>query len=211
MACCTLEGTDRMFSRQARRYARKFRRKGLDNSQRLIFNGLKETGIIGKSVLEIGCGVGGLHLTLLKEGAASALGVEVSSGMRAQARTLAQGMGLADRVDYQQGDFITVSGKVPTADIVVMDKVLCCYADPGLLIAQSAAKVITTFAVSYPRKSVLSKLVFKPMEKVGSLMRWSFHPFYHEPDNLDEMIRQHGFRETYSGVTPIWQVRVYVR
>ena len=209
MSCCTVDGTDKAFSRQARRYAKKFRRSGLDRAQRSIVIGLERLGIEGKSILEIGCGVGGLHLTLLKKGATSAFGVEISAGMIVKAKELAAELGVSERVAYLQGDLVSANGEVQPADIVIMDKVLCCYTDAQLLIERSAAKANVFYAVSYPRDAWLARLGFLSIERVGRLFRWSFHPFYHEPAELDRMVQQNGWRSVFSDTTPIWQVRIF--
>ena len=211
MSCCTVEGTDKIFSRQANRYARKFRKNGLDRPQRLIVQRLERFGVEGKSVLEIGCGVGGLLLALLEKGGRSACGVEISEGMIAKARELARESGVSERVSYVQGDFVPSYANVPQADIVVMDKVLCCYPDPKMLIERSTVKAGVLYAVSYPRESWLSKLFFTTSERLGTLLRWSFHPFYHEPRELEALIRRQGMEEVDSRATPMWQVKMFQR
>jgi len=198
-----------MFSRQARRFARKFRKNGLDKAQQLIAAGLERVGVAGSTILEIGCGVGGLHLSLLKRGGVSAVGVEVSGGMIVQAKELSRELGVSDRVTYCQGDFVSDGIAISPADIVVMDKVLCCYANPVTLIERSAKSTIALFAVSYPRAGWLAKLVFGSAEHLGSLLRWSFYPFYHHPAMLDELIRKQGFEEVESATTPVWQVKIF--
>ena len=185
MACCTLEGTDKLFSRQADRYARKFRKKGLDRAQRAIMRALEQRGLRGRSVLEVGCGVGGLILSLLRKGGSSGFGIEVSQGMVARAKEFAREFGVSDLVTYVQGDFASLEVDVPMADIVVLDKVLCCYPDPEVLIERSSAKAEIFYAVSYPRDALVARLYFTATERMGTMLKWSFHPFYHKPAPSD--------------------------
>ena len=99
--CCTpspgTEGTNKFFSKQATRYMKKFRKKGLAKEQRYLIEGILSAGISGTSVLEIGCGVGGVHLTLLNHGASSATGIDIAEGMLNGAKELAREMNLGDR------------------------------------------------------------------------------------------------------------------
>jgi magnesium-protoporphyrin O-methyltransferase len=199
---------DKMFSRSARKRARKFVRKGLDKPQQYIVQELDRLGIEGRSILEVGCGTGGLHLTLLKKGAASAVGIEVAGGMITEAKRLAAELGLADRTTYIRGDFLTANGSIPTADVVLMDKVLCCYADPRALIERSAIKAKSYVAVSYPRDALFARLAFGSGEKVGKALRWSFHPFYHNPAVLEGLMVEAGLENIASYTTLIWQIRV---
>jgi magnesium-protoporphyrin O-methyltransferase len=209
MSCCSADGADKFFSKQAKRYAKKFRKKGLDKASQHIVEGLIKLGVDSKSLLEIGCGVGGLHLTLLKQGAASAQGVEVSKGMLGAAKTIASEMGLAEKVTYHCGDFVELNGDISQADIVVMDKVICCTTDPVRLIQKSAVYTKSVLAVSYPRKSLLAKVVFAVPSKLGELLRWSFRPYYHHPTLIEKIIEGFGFSDVFSSTTIIWQIRIY--
>jgi SAM-dependent methyltransferase len=211
MSCCSIQGTGRTFSESAGYYAWKFRHRGLDAPQRILARALRDLGLASRSILEIGCGVGGLHLTLLKEGARSACGIEVSEGMVRKARELAAEMGLTSQTEYQVGDFAVANGSLPRSDIVVLDKVLCCYADPGALVRKSADKCDRLLCVSYPRDAWIPRWMFTSYEFMGRLLRWSFHPFYHEPAQLDAAARSAGFTEVFSGETIVWQVKVYER
>jgi len=62
-------------------YERRYRRKGLDDTQQQIVESLESLGLEGVSLLEVGCGVGALHQTLLEKGAATALGIDLAPRM----------------------------------------------------------------------------------------------------------------------------------
>lgn len=211
MSCCTASSTGKVFSESAGYYAWKFRHRGLDRVQRMLARALRDVDLASKSILEVGCGVGALHLTLLMDGAASAFGIDVSEGMLAKAREMAAEMGLEARTAYQAGDFAASDGSIPRSDIVILDKVVCCYADPETLLGKSAGKCSHVLAVSYPRDGWISRWLFRSYEVAGKLMNWKFHPFYHEPSRLEGATRSHGFEEVFSGKTIIWQVKVYER
>ncbi len=209
--CCSIDGTNRFFSRSASYYAMRFRLRGLDHPQRLLIDGLRKEGFIGKSVLEVGCGVGGLHLTLLRQGARSAIGVEASGGMLEKAMELAMELGLEGLVRYQQGDFVESAPSLAPAAIVVMDKVLCCYADPLRLVKAAASHSTGLLAISYPRNGFLARVSFRMAARLGKLFRVAFHPYYHDPDWLHRAVIGEGFTEVYSQSTLIWQVGVFRR
>ena len=211
MSCCATEGTDKFFSRQARRFARRFRRRGLDKPSRLIVKGLLSRGIAGKSLLDIGCGVGGLHLTLLQKGASYAQGVELAEGMLNAARLLAEELGFKERVRYQKGDFVSMDGDVAPADVVVLDKVICCYPDFEDLIVKSTGKARSLYAVSYPRDAFFPRLGFRSGALLGKILKWSFSPYYHDPVLIDGAIRGCGLKEVFSEKTFVWKVKVFTR
>ena len=211
MSCCTTDGANKFFSKGAKRYAKTFLKKGPDKASTHLILLLTRCGIASKSVLDIGCGVGGVHLTLLKNGASSATGTDVAEGMLAKAKELAATMGFTDKVRYFHGDVAAANGSIPSADIVVLDKVLCCSDDPDTLITKSTEKCREFYAVSYPRGTTLARMAFRIPERLGTLMRWSFHPYYYEPALLDDTIRRSGFEEASAATTVIWQVKVFRR
>ncbi len=65
----------------------------------------------GDSVLEIGCGWGGLAAKIAQEGAARVTGVTISPAQLKQARSLVQERSLEDRVELRLQDYRDVEGR----------------------------------------------------------------------------------------------------
>lgn len=202
---------DRFFSKSAARYAKRFRKKGPDKPSRVLIDALSSLGVREKRVLDIGCGTGDVHLTLLDLGAAFAEGIDISSGMLAQARNLSREMGHEGRVAYRQGDFMDQSTEVLGADIVILDKVLCCYESPEALIRESASKSGEFLALSYPSTSFLAAVSFRFMNWIGRLLRWSFYPFYHDPRLLLDIAVSSSLHPVFSDRTVLWQITILRR
>jgi len=210
MNCC-LEGTNEFFNTQARRLEKYFKKKGLRQEQKYLVAGIRQNEIKNAEILEIGCGVGGLHLSLLKDGAANATGFDLSEKMIAIARKLSQEMGLQDRAQYWRGDFVTMHGEAPAADITVLDKVICCYENAPALISRSTAKTRRLYAVSYPRENLFVKIMFRNAKYFLKLFGQSFHPYYHEPRRVQQWIAAAGFEKIYEKATLVWLVQVFQR
>ena len=64
----------------------------------------------GQHVLDIGCGWGGMALTLAREHGVKVLGITLSKEQLQAARTRAKKAGLADKVDFQLIDYRDVGG-----------------------------------------------------------------------------------------------------
>jgi magnesium-protoporphyrin O-methyltransferase len=205
------EPTNRFFSRWSKRYAKSFRKSGLDKTQRYLLEGVRKGPFASKEILDIGCGVGALHMTLILEGAAAATGIDVSEGMLQQAKILAEENHLEGKTRYVLGDFVEESGMMKEADITFLDKVVCCYEDYGALIKCSTAKTKTVYALSHPKKSLLMESIFKLQIAVLKLFRGSFHPFWHDWNDVHRIILGQGFELMYSNSTIAWQVLVYKR
>ena len=79
--CCGSERYDEVFGDGfARRVARRYGRRGLDRTRARLVDFLEARGVEGATVLEIGGGIGELHLELLQRGARSAVNLELSHG-----------------------------------------------------------------------------------------------------------------------------------
>jgi magnesium-protoporphyrin O-methyltransferase len=99
----------------------------------------------------------------------------------------------------------------PSADVTILDKVICCYENARELIARSAAKTRRIYAVSYPRESALIKLFMRIGIAIAELFRLSFHPYYHDPRQIQNWITANGLEKVYQNETFIWLIQVYKR
>jgi SAM-dependent methyltransferase len=213
MNCCLPHNraAARLFSRFSGRYRRRYRRKGLERLQRLLVEGLGRAGFTQATLLEIGCGVGFLHQSLIEAGATSAVGVDLSEGMLEQARAAARERGLEGRVTYLQGDFLELAAGIEPADVVLLDKVICCYPDAEGLVRASQAKARRVYAFTIPRDrwwaragGVLTNLALR-------LLGSSFRAYVHDPVRIDGWLAGAGFQLRHQANTLNWLARVYVR
>lgn len=211
MDCCAIQGTDRFFSRWSRAYGKRFRRKGLTKEQKYLVEGITKHPVKSKTVLDIGSGVGALHLTLLQMGAAHAVGIDIAEGMIEQAKKFAKEQGLSDRTKYIVGDFVATNGEIPVSDITMLDKVVCCYENVDDLLVKSLGKTKELCALSFPRNVFPVRTMFEIQIFIAKLFRWSFRPFWHDWEAICAKIRAGGFEETYHNNTIVWSVRVYRR
>ena len=114
-ACCDPGEYDVVFtSKYARRTAKSLRKSGLDDTATKMADFLTDQGLDGATVLEIGGGVGGLHLELIRRGASQATNAELSGAYESEAAKLLAESGLADRVTRRIADVVTDPGSIPS-------------------------------------------------------------------------------------------------
>jgi 2-polyprenyl-3-methyl-5-hydroxy-6-metoxy-1,4-benzoquinol methylase len=213
MGCCQPHAgaAGRFFSWFAGRSGRHYRKKGLGRLQQELASAIEEAGIDGVSLLEIGCGVGYLHQSLLKRGAARATGVDLSEKMLAEARVLAAEQSLGNRTDYVLGDFVAIAGDLPRADVTILDKVVCCYPDARTLVDRSLDKTKTIYALTYPRGHMLNRIMTSVEAICLKLIRCDFRPYVHDPESIERWIEARGFRKREQRTGWIWLTQVYAR
>ncbi len=205
--CCGAEGYDEEFSdRFARRMARRYRRRGLTRPAREIVAFLTSAGIEGASVLEIGGGVGELHVELLRRGAARATNLEIATSYEAQAQALQREAGVAGLVERRIHDIASDPGSVEPADVVVLHRVVCCYPDYERLLGAAAGKATRLLAFSHPQVNPLTRSLAWLDELPGRMKGTSFRGYLHPPEAMVAVAVRAGLQETFRASAFPWRV-----
>src|SRR6476646_10047123 len=142
MDCCGPEDTDydrQCDARHAAQHLRDYQHDGPRGLTRALIDGLAADGLEGRTVLDIGGGVGAVHHELLRSGAVAADDVDASRAYISAAREEAERQGHAERVTYVTGDFVALADEIEPADLVALDRVICCYEDMAALVNRSSA------------------------------------------------------------------------
>ena len=197
--CCNPRGCDRFFgARFARRVARRYRRRGLDRASRRMVEFLAARGVEGACVLEIGGGIGEIQVELLERGAARTVNLELSPGYEPEARALLREAGLAGRADRRLHDIAQDPGAVEPADVVVLNRVVCCYPDYERLLGAAADHAKRLLVFSHPPRNPVSRALVAAQNGVFRLMRREFRTFAHPPEAMLAVLEGHGLRPVYA-------------
>ena len=172
---------------------------------------IQRLGIEGARVLDIGAGVGAVHVGLLEAGAASAVDVDASREFLATARAEADRRGLNGRVEYRYGDVVELAGELPAADIVTLDAVICCYPSRELLLAAATRSRPRLVGISYPRDVWWMRLFMRLYNLVQVLRRSPARYFIHRHAQLERWMTGAGYRNAHEGGIPVWRVVLYRR
>lgn len=210
--CCDRDTYDRAFGdRFARRVARRCGRRGFDRTRQRVIDFLGERGIEDATILEIGGGIGELHVELLRRGARVATNLEISSGYEEQAARHLQSSGVADRVTRRLLDIATAPDEVEPADVVVLHRVVCCYRDYQLLLTAAANHARRLLVLSHPPRSPLTRLSFGIDNLVRRLRRNDFRAFVHPPESIRAAVEAQGMVLDYRHRGLSWTVLGFAR
>jgi magnesium-protoporphyrin O-methyltransferase len=185
-------------------------------SDRLL-EAVEEAGLAGRSVLDLGCGIGDLSIEALRRGAARAWGYDLSPRSVSAARALARERGVGDRAAFEVGDGALV--ELPAADVVVLNRVFCCYPDVRGLLERSLAAAGSVYAFTIPRSTGLAGRIARIHTAIGnawyrlrSAKFGGFRVFVHDIGAIDERVRAAGFaplRREHRRLA--WDLAVYSR
>lgn len=206
-SCCEPSGYGRIFGdRFARRLARRYRRRGLGRAEQRIVDFCATRGLDGATVLEIGGGVGELHVELLRRGAAAAVSLELVDSYDVHATKLAASVGVLDRVRRRRVDIAATPDQVESADIVVMHRVVCCYPDYARLIGAAADHASRALVFSYPPRNLAIRALGAAENAWLRLSGNSFRTFAHPPQAMIDVARARGLEPTYRHSGGVWRI-----
>jgi hypothetical protein len=213
MGCCaTTTRVESVFNdKLAACDLRRYRRKGPKRSTRLLIEALKAGGVEGKTLLDIGGGIGVIQHELLDAGVATATSVEASSPYLKAAREESERRGHDGRAQFHYGDFVELAGTLEAADLVTLDRVICCYPDMEALVRDSAARARVFYGLVYPRDTRPVRLGFATVNLLLRLLRKPMRAFVHRADDVGRVLEAGGLAMQYAARAGAWQVAVYRR
>jgi magnesium-protoporphyrin O-methyltransferase len=212
VSCCQCQGIERQFGRKtAMKELRRLRKRGPAPTTRMLIDALRREGVTDASLLDIGGGVGAIYHELLASGARDAVHVDVSPDYLNVAREEAERRGQAARVQFVRGDFVDVAPTLGGADVVTLDRVICCYPGMERLVAGCAEKTRRLVGAVYPRDAWWMRLALTAINIVNRLRRSAFRTFLHPPAAIDAVLRAHGLERRSFRRTLAWEVTVYSR
>lgn len=209
MAECCGPGAARyedMFDdRFARSVARRYRRRGLTTVERRMVDRLAASGLSGRTILEIGGGVGEIQLELLRRGAAHTTNLELSSAYEREASNLLSESGLQDRASRIVGLDVAVDGdRIDAADYVVLHRVVCCYPHAARLLESAAAHARLGLVFSHPPRTWLTRMLVALDNSWTRVRGHEYRGYVHSPDAMYAVLSRAGLTVSPLHRRPIW-------
>jgi magnesium-protoporphyrin O-methyltransferase len=184
---------------------------GTSESTQTLLDAVLAQGVEGARLLNVGAGIGIVHLELLAAGAASAVDVDASREYLAVAQSEAERRGVADRVEHHYGDVVELADRLPDADIVTLDHVLCCYPYLDRMLRAAVRPGTWLVALSYPHDPWWMRAYLRVRNIAWVVQRKPDRYYIHRRAQVDGLMDQAGFREHRWIRVGMWQVVLYHR
>lgn len=212
-ACPADSGIARFFDYYTGKSVAKGREPEFAGVSQRLRDALISIGATGRRVIELGCGPGGLLLSLVEAGAERATGIDLSPGSLDVARQRFEAAGLGDRVDLATGDAARV--ELAQHDWVILDRVICCYPDIDRLLSNAIPAARQLVAFSVPVSTGWRGTVARLLVAVDNAWNdWRGRPcpgFVHDIAVIEERLAAAGFRERLRGRQLLWHYAVFER
>jgi predicted RNA methylase len=211
--CCRARPCEQVFRpRIARRALERYRRRGPDELELGMMQAALDTGIDGARVLEIGGGLGTIGSELLAAGAAESEVVELVAAWEPYALELARERGLEGQTRFRVVDILDRPGEVEPADLVVLNRVVCCTPDGVALTAEAASHARRALVLSFPRDVLWVRAAMRGLNAGMWLLRRSYRAFVHPPAALLAAAEAKGLRMAADGRRGlVWQYAALTR
>jgi len=215
MNCCHstyCSASDGMFNaRIARGSLERYRKEGPDRTTRLLVDSLVQNGRADGALLDIGGGIGALSIELLGAGIQRSTLVDASPSYLAAAREEVARRGLEERLEILHADFTRAAEVLPPTDVVVMNRVVCCFPDLDLLLNLALEHTRKYLALSYPRERWYTKAAITALNAYQVITRNPFRVFVHPEARMRAIFAQNSFRQVSQTGTLEWSVEVWER
>lgn len=213
MSCCGhCKAAGDLFDAQAaRRDLRRYRSRGPSATTRMLLVAVLAQRDDDQSLLDVGGGVGAIAQELFRIGFSRAVQVDASAAYLAAAKGEANLRGFQDRIEYHHGDFVELAPDLPQADVVTLDRVICCYPDVDRLVAASAGRALHLYGLVFPRERIITRIGASLANAWFRVRGSAFRTYLHPAEQVDSILHECGFRRTSVAHTFLWQVATYVR
>ena len=207
MDCC--QNNREFDAKRAQKRLKDYRKNGPGPSTRVLIGLLQQCDVKGFDLLDIGSGVGSLHLELLDYGLSAVVSVEASRAYQEASQQEAENQGKDHLVKYHYADFVAAAAQFESADIVTLDKVICCYPIMSELVSKSLAKARNLYCVILPRDTWWVKLVQSTGELAKRTWGNSFRTYVHSISDFQDIVTRAGFELRHLKYQREWMIAVY--
>jgi SAM-dependent methyltransferase len=183
----------------------------LHPATRELIEVVRREGVDGARVLDIGAGVGAVHVSLLEAGAAGAVDVDASREYLATARSEAERRGLSGRVEYRYGDVVELADDLPPAEIVTLDSVICCYPYLEPLLAAAMRSRPRLVGITHPRDVWWMRAFMRLYNLAHAIRRSPARYFIHRRAQVARWMAGAGYEIVHEGGPREWRVVLYRR
>ncbi|HEX2697993.1 MAG TPA: class I SAM-dependent methyltransferase [Anaerolineales bacterium] len=212
MPCNCCEITDNAFGEEdAQSDIKEYHKHGPAEQTRMILDAIHSLGLKDATLLDIGGGIGAIHHELLEDTAREATHVDASSAYLKEAKEEAARRGHSERIKFIHADFTDAASELPQADIVTLDRVVCCYPDFRGLLKAAAGHSRRALAMTYPRETWYMRIAFKATSFFQRLGRDPFRVFLHPIAEMDALLRSEGLQRVSMHRLFFWEMALYQR
>ena len=205
--CC---GADKLFDlKGAQKELKKYSKTGPTRVTKKLIQAISSYDKKGKTLLDIGGGIGAIAWHFHENGASGTTDVDASSGYLQVAEEYAQTKGWESSSQFKQGDITDVAHELLEFDFVTMDKVVCCYPDYQSILESALSKSNKVVALTFPFGGPIANILRWIGSIYLSFKKNPFRPYVHSHHKIQAFILGKGFTLVHQSVAFPWRVWIF--
>jgi len=208
--CCEMENNT-FGEDEAKANLKDYRKRGPAKQTKLILEAVRSLGLKNAALLDVGGGIGTIHHELLKDVAREATHVDASSAYLKVATEEAKRLGHSEQVNFIHADFTDVADELPQADVVTLDRVVCCYPDFQSLLKAVSGKSRKAIALTYPREVWYIRMGIAVANFFQRVRNDPFRVFVHPVNEMETLLNGEGLRKVSVRRLFVWEMALYQR
>ncbi len=208
--CCEMENNT-FGEDEAKSNLKDYRKRGPANQTKLILEAVRSLGLKNAAILDICGGIGTIQHELLKDVASEAIHVDASSAYLKIAKEESARRGNHERVQFIHADFTDVAADLSPADVVTLDRVVCCYPDFRSLLKAAASHSKSAIALTYPRETWYLRIGLKVANFFQRLKNDPFRVFLHPVHEMETLLNAEGLKKISMKRLWVWEMALYQR
>ena len=210
MSCCNHKKYDAAFdAKLAQTELDAYLTTGLKESSRPIFETLQTLPLKGHTLLDIGGGIGAVTFELLGKGIRQATHVDISKAYVDIFREEAERRSLEGKVESLHGNFPDIQTHIPHADLVMLDKVICCYDDYEGLVSASVSKARRWYIYSIPRNVWWVRIRLCVDEMIDRIKGRYLPIYFHPIAGIERIIASAGLHKKEVKLQGWWRIALF--
>ena len=104
-----------------------------------------------------------------------------------------------------------IAGTLPDADVVTLNRVVCCYPDAEALVGAAASRTRQVLAFTYPRDRWYVRTMIALVNFWLRLTGKKFRAFVHSPERMAAVLEASGLMRATQRGTLVWMLDLYHR
>ncbi len=210
MPCNCCEVTNSQFDESiAKGNLKDYLKKGPAKQTKLILDAIRSLKLKNISLLDIGGGIGMIYHELMNDVINKAVHVDASSAYLKVAKEESTKRGYAEAIQFIHADFTDVEKDISPADIVTLDRVICCYPYYQNLLKAAAEHAKHAVVLTYPRENWYFKIILRIVNFFQKLRNDPFRVFVHPIQQIENLMKEHGFSRVANKQLFIWEMALY--
>jgi 2-polyprenyl-3-methyl-5-hydroxy-6-metoxy-1,4-benzoquinol methylase len=207
--CC---GADKFFNKKtAAKEYRTYLKKGPSRVTARIIKQLESHDVTGKTMVDVGGGIGALQWWFLQNGGTQTIDIDASTGYLNQAENHAIENDWGDKTQFLAGDCTDVYDQIENADYITLDKVVCCYPNFKEILESTCDKSSSHVSLSYPMGGVIAQAIASLGGLYFKLKNNSYRPFVHPVNEIRGVFAAKGYQRVVHSRAFPWHIETYVK